>query len=257
MRQETPEMPASAGMTPERESPAHPGGSLVQQAVQAVRDHIRDNGLRVGDTLPGEGHFADLLGVSRAVMREAFGALAALRLIDVANGRRARVGAIDGTVIAASLDHAVATAQVSIIEIWDVRQTMEVRTAELAAANRTEEEAALILALAEAIAEAGGDMPRVIAADIALHEAIARASHNPLFLQIIRSFAPMMTQAVPAAWRTRTTEGERSDMIDRHRMLARAIADRDPETARRMMTRHFDRTIGDMLRAGRAAPQAR
>ncbi|QEH77499.1 FadR family transcriptional regulator [Sphingomonas sp. C8-2] len=252
MRQETPEMPASAGMTPERESPAHPGGSLVQHAMQAVRDHIRDNGLRVGDTLPGEGHFADLLGVSRAVMREAFGALAALRLIDVANGRRARVGAIDGTVIAASLDHAVATAQVSIIEIWDVRRTMEVRTAELAAENRTEEEAALIVALAEAIADAGDDRARVVAADIALHEAIARAGHNPLFLQIIRSFAPMMQRVVPAAWRTRTTEDERADMISRHRALARAIADRDPQAAREAMASHFDRTIDDMLRLDQA-----
>ena len=54
------------------------GQSLVQQAVQAVRAYIGDQHLKVGDTLPGEGHFANQLGVSRAVMREAFGALAAL-----------------------------------------------------------------------------------------------------------------------------------------------------------------------------------
>nr|WP_232307145.1 FadR/GntR family transcriptional regulator [Sphingomonas sp. Y57] len=227
-------------------------GSLVQRSTQAVRDHIRGKGLRVGDALPGEGHFADLLGVSRAVMREAFGALAALRVIDVANGRRARVGAIDGAVIATSLDHAVDTAQVSIIEIWDVRRTMEARTAELAAWNRSDEEAALIVALAEAIAEAGDDRDRVVAADIALHEAIARASHNPLFLQVIRSFAPMMQRVVPAAWRTRTTADDRADVIARHRALARAIADRDPRAAREAMDRHFDRTIDDMFRLDQA-----
>ena len=79
------------------------GKSLVAQAVGEVKKHIRDAGLRVGDTLPGESYFAEKLGVSRAVMREAFGALAALRLIDVANGRRAKVGALDGSVIADSL----------------------------------------------------------------------------------------------------------------------------------------------------------
>ena len=72
------------------------GGSLVDHAIQAVRDHIRDHDLKVGDSLPGEGSFAKDMGVSRAVMREAFGALAALGLIDVANGRRAKVGAVDG-----------------------------------------------------------------------------------------------------------------------------------------------------------------
>jgi GntR family transcriptional repressor for pyruvate dehydrogenase complex len=227
-------------------------GSLVQQAMQVVREHIRDNDMKVGDPLPGEGHFADQMGVSRAVMREAFGALAALRLLDVANGRRARVGAIDGSAIAASLDHAVATSQVSITEIWDVRRTVEVRTAELAAENRTEAEASLILSLAEAMAEAGDDMAKVTAADMALHQAIAQASHNPLFLQIIRSFAPMMKDAVPAAWRTRTTEGQRSDVIVRHRALARAIADRDPQAAHQVMTNHFDRAIDDMLRTDQA-----
>src|SRR6476469_10510648 len=80
------------------------GHSLVRRAMDAVNTHIRDEALRVGDTLPGEGHFAEQLGVSRAVMREAFGALAALHLIDVGNGRRPRVAAIDGSVMATSLD---------------------------------------------------------------------------------------------------------------------------------------------------------
>jgi GntR family transcriptional repressor for pyruvate dehydrogenase complex len=95
------------------------GSSLVRQAMQAVTGHIRSQNLRVGDTLPGEGHFAAEMGVSRAVMREAFGALAALNLIEVANGRKPRVAAIDGSVIAASLDHAVSTAQVSVAQVWD------------------------------------------------------------------------------------------------------------------------------------------
>src|ERR1700743_1621006 len=105
--------------------------------MDAVNAYILDHHLKVGDTLPGEGHFAAELGVSRAVMREAFGALAALNLIEVANGRKPRVAAIDGSVIAASLDHAVNTAQVSVAQVWDVRRTLEVRTAVLADEHRT------------------------------------------------------------------------------------------------------------------------
>lgn len=62
-------------------------GSLVDRAVGAVRDYIRTHDLKVGDTLSGEGSFAAQLGVSRPVMREAFGARTALRLVDVGNGR--------------------------------------------------------------------------------------------------------------------------------------------------------------------------
>src|SRR3546814_13895240 len=74
-------------------------------------------------------------------MREAFGALTALRLVDVGNGRKPRVAAIDGSVMAASMGHAVNTAQVSLADVWEVRRTLELRTAELAAIHRSEEQA--------------------------------------------------------------------------------------------------------------------
>ncbi|SFP47296.1 FadR/GntR family transcriptional regulator [Sphingomonas rubra] len=222
------------------------GGSLVDLAVRRVRDHIRDCDLKVGDTLPGEGQFATELGVSRAVMREAFGALAALRLIDVANGRRARVGAIDGSVMGTSLDHAVATAQVSVAEVWEVRRTLELRTAELAARHRSDDDAAAITAAAAAMANAA-DIGEVTHHDIVFHQAIARASGNMLFLQIVRSFEPLMTVAVPLAWRTRAAEIARSEVLQRHHDIATSIADRDADGAAALMVAHFDESIGSVL----------
>lgn len=224
------------------------GGSLVQQAVHAVRNHIRANDLKVGDSLPGEAYFATELGVSRAVMREAFGALAALHLIDVGNGRRPRVGAMDGAVIGASLDHAVSTSQISVAEVWDVRRTVELRIAALAAEKRSDAQAEQILALAEIMAEAADDMNSMARHDIAFHETIAAATGNALFSQIVSSFAPLMEVAVPQAWRTRTSAAQKQAMIDLHRTLARAIADRDPGAACAAMSAHFDRSIDDLLR---------
>ena len=222
------------------------GGSLVDLAVRRVREHIRAQDLKVGDALPGEGKFAADLGVSRAVMREAFGAMAALRLIDVANGRRARVGALDGSVMATSLDHAVATDQVSVAEVWDVRRTLEVRTARLAARHRTGDDAATIAAAARAM-QAAGHIDEVVRHDIAFHQAIARASGNMLFLQIVRSFAPLMTVAVPRAWETRDTEAARSEVLHRHVMIGEAIADGDEAASAALMDAHFDASIGDVL----------
>lgn len=221
--------------------------SLVQQAMDAVTAHIRGQGLKVGDTLPGEAHFAEQQGVSRAVMREAFGALAALRVIDVGNGRKPRVGAMDGKVMAASLDHAVNTSQITVPEVWDVRRTIEVRTAALAALCRTDGEAAEICRLAEAMAQDGDDTAARTAHDIAFHEAIAAASHNLLFVQIVASFGALMEVAVPTAWSTRTTVVERQTIFDRHRAVAYAIRDGDPQAAARAMEAHFDTAVGDLL----------
>ena len=222
-------------------------GSLVDRAIHRVRDHIRSNDLKVGDTLPGEGRFAEDLGVSRAVMREAFGALAALKLLDIGNGRKPRVGAIDGSVMAASINHAVATAQVSTAEVWDVRRTLELRTADLAARHRDDDEVRAILAAADAMRAAGDDLDAVTHHDIVFHQAIAAASRNTLFLQIVRSFEALMRVAVPTAWHTRETEPQREAVLAAHRDIAESIADRDSSAAISLMSRHFDATITDRL----------
>jgi DNA-binding FadR family transcriptional regulator len=215
--------------------------------MDAVAGHIRSHSLRAGDVLPGEAHFASELGVSRAVMREAFGALAALNRIEVVNGRKPRVAAIDGSVMAAALDHAVATAQVTVPQVWEVRRTLELRTAVLAAQNRTTAEAALIVDIAEAMVRDADLMEVMTAHDIAFHQAIAHASRNELFGQIIAAFGPLMEVAVPTAWRTRVARDQRAVMLDRHRDVALAIAAADGDAAGAAMEAHFDASIGDLL----------
>lgn len=220
--------------------------SLVDRATAAVREHIAANSLKVGDTLPGESHFAEELGVSRPVMREAFGALAALRMIDVGNGRRARVGAIDGSVMAASIGHAVSTAQVSLADVWEVRRTLELRTAELAAKFRSDRQADAILRAANELAFSR-DEHTTTAADTAFHQTIALASGNPLFFQIVRSFEEMMAVAIPKAWSARQTDEARAETLALHREVATAIAEQDGARARTAMDRHFDRSIDDIF----------
>jgi DNA-binding FadR family transcriptional regulator len=222
-------------------------GSLVDRAVRRVRDHIRENNLKVGDNLPGEGAFAEQLGVSRAVMREAFSTLAALHQIDVGNGRKARVAAIDGSVLSASLDHAVATAQITINEIWDIRRTLELRTAELAAIRRSDGEARAIIGHAEAMAAHGADLDELTRHDIAFHQAIAKASGNVLFHTLIRSFEPLMTVAVPTAWHMRATADRRAMVLEQHRRLAEAIANHDTSAAVAEMNTHFVTSIADLF----------
>lgn len=222
-------------------------GTLVESATAAVRAHIDDNGLKVGDVLPSEGAFAAELGVSRPVMREAFHALAALRMIDVGNGRRARVGAIDGSVMAASIGHAVSTAQVSLSDVWDVRRTLELRTAELAALNRTDQQAEAILQAAHLLSVSTDEITRT-RADTAFHQAIALASGNAMFFQIVRSFEELMQVAIPKAWRGRKTSEEQHETVVLHNEVAAAIAAQDPEMARAAMESHFARSIGDLFR---------
>lgn len=225
------------------------GDSLVEAAVEVVRRHISANHLRVGETLPSEAQFADESGFSRAVVREAFRALGTLKVLDIGNGRRARVGALDGGAIATAVRHGVVTSQISLADVWDARRTIEMRTVVLASQHRNDDEALDILDLAEAIARDRENPDARIRHDMAFHEAIARAARNGLLLQIVSAFAPQMEISIPAAWRTRREQSEQDGAIADHRAIARAIADRDPDGAAQSMAQHFASSIDGILRA--------
>src|SRR5687768_6240446 len=119
-----------------------PAGGLVERVMAALQSHIRSNALGPGDALPSENALAMELGVSRTVVREAFRSMAALRLIDIGNGRRARVSTVDAGALALLLDHVVHTDQISVQQILDVRRTVEMRTVALAALRRSDSQAA-------------------------------------------------------------------------------------------------------------------
>jgi GntR family transcriptional regulator, transcriptional repressor for pyruvate dehydrogenase complex len=230
--------------------PAYPTGSLVDQVVHALNDHIRVNRLGAGDVLPSESAFALEVGVSRAVVREAFRSMAALKLIDIGNGRRARVSAIDSSVLGLVFDHAVQTDQITIQQIFDVRRTIELRTASLAALRRTEREAEEISAMAAAMRADFHDAPKVMLADIAFHEAIARASRNPMFALIVGSFHVVTRETWPIGWQSRSNDAERMASVACHEAVALAISLRDHQSAERAMADHFDLTVKALLAAG-------
>lgn len=219
----------------------------VQYVMRQVAEHISRERLRVGDQLPSETRFTETLGVSRPVVREAFGALAALNIIDTANGRRPRVSALSGSVLAISLDHAVRTQQITVRQVWETRRCLETETIALAALRRDDAEAAHIHALALEMREAERDSPHLIGLDIAMHKAIAQASRNQLMAQIISSFEPLLESAVPVAWRKLRTDEQHRELVERHVMLADTIARRDPEAARAAMDSHFDHAVGALL----------
>jgi DNA-binding FadR family transcriptional regulator len=225
-------------------------GGRVEVAIRAINDRIRDGQLRVGDPIPSEAGIAGDLGVSRTVVREALRALAALGVVDLGNGRRARVGTIDNDVLGVVLDHAVHTDQVSIQQIYDVRRTVEMRTVSLAALRRLDVEAETIAVHAAAMREVFSTPHEVMEHDIAFHGAIAIASRNPLFALVVSSFGLVTRQTWRIGWESRATDVHRMASVECHERIAAAIEARDPRAAEAAMAQHFDDSVKALLAAG-------
>lgn len=216
------------------------GGSRVQHVIDSVVTHIRDARLRAGDELPSEAQFAEELGVGRNVMREAFGALAALSVIDKKNGRKPRVAALSTGAMYRSLHHAIETSQISLQQVWQVRHCLEPKAAALAASQRTTEDAEKILRCAALMAKNEPAYPQLVQYDLQLHEAIAKATHNTLMAQLLCSFMPLMMHVANWGWKAARTPVATYRILKHHQHIAEAIANSDPVAAERAMNEHFD-----------------
>jgi DNA-binding FadR family transcriptional regulator len=173
-----------------------------------------------------------------------------LKLIDIGNGRRPRVSAIDRSVLGMVLDHAAHTDQTSIQQIYDVRRTIELRTAALAALRREPAEAARISGLAASMRADFAEPASVMEHDIAFHEAIADASRNPLFAVLVGAFQGITRQTWPIGWTSRATDALRMASVEGHEAIARGIAAGDPRAAEAAMAEHFDASVMALLGAG-------
>lgn len=225
-------------------------GTLVQSAVRAILDYIREQKLKVGDAILSEGEFVQRLGVSRTVVREAFKVLAAINVIEVGAGRRARVSGFDESVMAITLSHGLRTEQVTLQQVWDVRRAIEMRTVVLACMHRSDKEAAELLDLADKILQTHNDIVTMTEHDITFHTSIARCSHNPLFPVLIASLTTAMRDTNPVVWQVRTSEEERLEVVDWHTSIAHAIELRDTKEAMKAMSRHFDQAMLSLVNSG-------
>jgi DNA-binding FadR family transcriptional regulator len=223
---------------------------LVERAIAGIRAYIRENQLRPGSPMPSETSIAAHLKVSRTVTREAFRALAALGIIEVSTGRRARVAAPDAAPLSMILDHTVNMKQLTIQQVLDVRRTLELRTASLAALRRTEIQAQELLSTVEQMFRSLETPTTIMELDIRFHELIAQASGNSLYGIIIGSFRVVTQQTWHIGWHSRATLENRTENIRCHHRIAEAINDRSPERAQAAMSEHFDSAINVLLRAG-------
>jgi GntR family transcriptional regulator, transcriptional repressor for pyruvate dehydrogenase complex len=225
-------------------------GGLVNEAICAISKHIRENDLMPGDRLPSEASMSKELNVSRTVVREAFRSLAAMRIIDLATGKRAAVAALDSAPMSLMIEHGLHTDQINVQQIYDVRRTIETRIVTLAAIRRTDTEAHDLLALAQAMRHSVDDPARLMEFDLSFHLLLAQASRNPVFTLIIGAFQGITRQTWPIGWRSRPTVESRDLMLATHVAIASAVVAGDPQQAIAAMTLHFDESVRALLTAG-------
>ncbi|MEU4246773.1 FadR/GntR family transcriptional regulator [Amycolatopsis sp. NPDC026612] len=199
---------------------------LVDQVIEQLRTAVTQGEWLIGERIPTELELVEQLGVGRNTVREAVRALAHTGLLEVRQG--------DGTYVRATSEVSGAIRRLcgsELREVLQVRRTLEVEGARLAAVERTEEEVAelgALLARREADLREGRwqDFART---DAEFHCAVVRAGHNRLLTELYRGLTEVITASVAAT--STITPGAKHVPEIGHEGLAAAIADRDPDRA--------------------------
>ena len=209
---------------------------LSDKVAEMMRQTILSRQLAPGTPLPSERELGEQFGVSRTVIREAVRALAAKGIVEVRSGSGLRVASVDEATALESLSWFIRGGQLEYPKVHEVRSTIEVEMAGLAAERRTDDE---LRAMREAHARFEAfiaDVEKAAAADVEFHALIARATQNDLFSVLLGSIGDALIEI-----RHETLAGgSGQETIDAHVLILDRIAARDAEGARAAMRAHLD-----------------
>ena len=229
--------------------------TLTEQVARQIAGDIAEGIHTVGAKLPPGRVLAEQYGVSAAVIREATERLRAQGLIQSRQGSGSvvvsRTGA-QGFQVTAGLDD-----REQLASVYELRMELEGGAAALAAMRRN---ATDLAAMAEALAalDANLDHPEQgVEHDIAFHVAIAAATHNRYYQDLLQYLNLQLRLAVSTArTNSRRQEGLTAVVHQEHVAVYDAILAGDPDRARLAATRHLQQAAS-RLRLDLLSPAAR
>ncbi|WP_433242462.1 FadR/GntR family transcriptional regulator [Streptosporangium sp. CA-135522] len=215
-----------------------------EDVIARIEERIADDGLTVGDRLPGERQLAEQLRVSRSSVREAMRVLETLGVVASQVGRGPDAGAVLISRPAGALTDLLrlhlGLSSLSLEEVIDARLMIEQWSAARAAGHGADLSA---LGRALELMEGARTAEDFVEHDIAFHVAIAEASGNRLIAAMMRSLRDSVRRyAVEAVERL----GDTRELMADHRRIHRAIASGDRAEASAAVQAHLRRAYPDV-----------
>jgi DNA-binding FadR family transcriptional regulator len=213
--------------------------------VARIAGEIRSGRLEPGARLPTEQELMAAMGVSRTVVREAVAALRAEGLVTTRQGSGAFVAA-DASRVPFRIDPDGLSSIGDVLEVMELRLAIEVEAAALAAERISPERLAPIARALGAIEAAIGRGEGAVNEDFAFHRAIAAASGNPRFAELLEYLGRHVIPRQSIRVAVSTPQEQRQYLMriqKEHGRIHEAIRDGQSGEARRAMRTHLNRSL--------------
>lgn len=213
---------------------ASPAYRAVASTIEAM---LADGRLTPGESLPNENDLAAQFGVNRSTIREGLRVLEDAGFVSRPSPRKLIAALPSARILAQRTSRALRANRVTIRDVWETDLAIEPMMARIAAKRATDAQIAKLktnIAQTEQQFSKGGDLTTL---DEEFHLLIGAASNNQA---LIIAREPIKTLFMPVISRLveRADTGER--LLEAHRRIAAAIADRDGDVAALWATRHLE-----------------
>ncbi|MGM7719848.1 FadR/GntR family transcriptional regulator [Metabacillus sp. Hm71] len=212
---------------------------LYIQIYNQILSEIQSGSFNIGDKLPAERELCEQFGVSRAPVRQA---LSALELNGFIYSRQGEGVYVKNTQLTNNSESSFMFDSTSPEDIVEARMNIEPLIVKYAALRATDQDIADLRSTIKKMEEETNAGIYVPETDEELHNGIAKASHNDLFIKIMSAISNAMKQQ--EMWkfirdRTVTRPDYREVNFKEHKMLIQAIEQHNEKEAVELMTSHM------------------
>jgi DNA-binding FadR family transcriptional regulator len=218
---------------------------LYRQIADLLSERIDQGIFPIGTLLPAERDLAQQLGVSRTSVREALIALEVGGKVSIRVGHGVQILEATPRSVAANRAAADAQADIGPIQLMEARRHVELKTAELAAANRTNENIERMRQAMQVQAKAeSARASQYRDGDRNFHVEIARAGGNAAYAVLVASLWDYRSKPLFKKFEQLLVGPDRpAKTAKEHRDIFDAIVDSDASAARKAMKRHLDAVL--------------
>ena len=211
---------------------------LPDRIAKALKQGIIEGRIATGERLPSEIALAETYGVSLNVLREAIAQLRNEGIIESRQGRGAFVLRAPQPVLRLDEIDSLA-AKDRHRSLFELRETLEVRAAELAAVRRSNDAMKKIRNAFDKMVKTMAWGRDGVEYDIDFHRTIAVAAGNSFMVGTISFIAEHLRESIKLT-RANSVDGDVSGVtIAEHQAILDGIQNQDPDEAARAMGQHL------------------
>lgn len=220
------------------ETPKHVivNGSVAKQVTKILTDQIVEGKYAVGDYLPTEELLCGEFGIGRSSVREAIKTLESRGLVRKQQGKGVVV--IDETIEATAelLNITLSYKKISLRDMVDFRESMEIQLAELAAVKCSDDDIDKMAECLYKMRQNIDSFEDFAHHDNLFHECVAEASGNTISTLMMKALRPLLYKQIS---HNIEQDFDTKRLFEIHNEIFEAIKSHHPKAAGRAMAEHM------------------